>query len=474
MKKIKFLGTAILAASLLLAGCSSPVDDVVNDDDTPVTLSPEDDGNTNGGGTTTGGTTTGGTTTGGGSTSGGSNEPVINYTAPDLTDYYKRYLVSTTAENTIDSMATWDSGAAATKNADGTFTLTPTARMWGGVPGACAAVTGFTAGELVNYDYLVFTLDLTDYVIQYGETAELGVNVKVPENLQDVSTNCTVNGTKRTYYAPMSLFTAETPSAFQFGLIIGGAGTLKLEELYLAAETDPNSLPVTSISVSVDDTTIEAADSYRITVIDSNNIDRSADATFTIAENDSTNSSITGNVFTAGSTAGEAVVTVTLEGHTETITFNVITEKYYGKYFKNDSVMAEAVLDTPGYMALWYQNWDPVVNITSATASETEYSIVRESVGAQSWSTQFFYKENAGSYNISFNVTSSAAGEITINNEVISLEADTPYAFSSTKELSALDTLLSIQLGKGDGNSILPAGTFTISDFSVTPASAAE
>ena len=136
--------------------------------------------------------------------------------------------------------------------------------------------------------------------------------------------------------------------------------------------------------------------------------------------------------------------------------------------------MAEAVLDTPGYMALWYQNWDPVVNITSATASETEYSIVRESVGAQSWSTQFFYKENAGSYNISFNVTSTAAGEITINNEVISLEADTPYAYSSTKELSALDTLLSIQLGKGDGNSILPAGTFTISDFSVTPASAAE
>lgn len=79
MKKIKFLGTAILAASLLFAGCSSPVEDVVTEEDTSVTLSPEETGSNSGtttGGTTTGGSTTGGTSNGGstgGSGSGGSS-----------------------------------------------------------------------------------------------------------------------------------------------------------------------------------------------------------------------------------------------------------------------------------------------------------------------------------------------------------------------------------------------------------------
>ena len=152
MKKMKFLGTVILAASLLFAGCSSSVDDPLTEDETEVTLSPEETGTTTTGGTSTGGTSTGGSSTGGSSTGGsssggsstggnsgsGSNEPEINYTAPDLSSYYKNYFVSTTESVTTTGFDTWGSGSVRTINSDGTWSFTP-GSDWGGSI-SCAAL----------------------------------------------------------------------------------------------------------------------------------------------------------------------------------------------------------------------------------------------------------------------------------------------------------------------------------------------
>ena len=135
------------------------------------------------------------------------------------------------------------------------------------------------------------------------------------------------------------------------------------------------------------------------------------------------------------------------------------------------SQTSETDLTVPSYMALWYVadagwNCGEIVSVSNVNATENSYTINRESIGSNTWSTQMFYKENAGTYNVSFKITSSAAGDITINTENINLSANTAYEYSKEIALENFATLLSIQLGGTAG--ILPAGTFTISDFSVT------
>ena len=119
-------------------------------------------------------------------------------------------------------------------------------------------------------------------------------------------------------------------------------------------------------------------------------------------------------------------------------------------------------------MALWYGEG---AAISSATATATEYSIVRTAKGGQFYATQLFYKQDPGHYAVSFKIKSSAAGKITINGEAITLEADTDYIYSKddvepTYGYSTHAMLLEMQLG--NGADILPEGTFTSSDFSVT------
>lgn len=83
---------------------------------------------------------------------------------------------------------------------------------------------------------------------------------------------------------------------------------------------------------------------------------------------------------------------------------------------------------------------------------------------ASNWyGTQIWYRVAENS-TLTFNVTSSTAGKITVNGTQYTLVADTPQDVTVTTASN-----LSLQLGSADGGP-LPAGTFTISDFSVTPA----
>ncbi len=333
MKKIKFLGTAILAASLLFAGCSSPVEDVVTEEDTSVTLSPEETGSNSGttnDGTSTGGTTTGGNSNGGstggsgsgGSSTGGSTEPVINYTAPDLSTYYKNYLVSSPRQAANRTVGDWTSGSANTDNEDGTWNLV-SAHLWNASEGVCAALTGFDEGTFANYEYIVFTVDTTNFVIERGD-GNKGVNVKIAKSgtsigdQKSVIANCVSNGNVKTYYAPISLFANDVLAVSnEAAIIIGGTGTLKLNEVYLAAAEDPSLRAITGISITPASESLERNGTLQFIVKDSNLVTRTSEVSYIldgVAAVDS-NISETG-LLTVGTTAGSLTVTAsyTVEG----------------------------------------------------------------------------------------------------------------------------------------------------------------
>ncbi len=299
MKKLKFLGTAILAASLLFAGCSSPVEE------TDATVPGSGAEETGGGGT--GGTGTGGSGTGG---SGTQN----NYTAPELSNYYKNYLVSSPARESNKTIADWGAGSSAAPNGNGTWTITASASMWDGVPGVCIPFTGFSAGTFANYEYIVFTVDTTNFVLNNTDDGDgnNGVNVKIPDTQKDISSNYVANGNVRTYYAPISLFGNAPASATEMAIIIGGTGRLVLNEVYLAATDDPNNRAITGITITPATASIARGGSQQFTVTDSNHTNITSSATYALSGTAAEGSTITNaGLLTAGTTAGTLTVTAT-------------------------------------------------------------------------------------------------------------------------------------------------------------------
>ena len=349
MKKIKFLGAALLAASLIFSGCANGSDDDVSPEPTkPAVEKPTDTTGTdttdgtedgadegtnngsetnNGGDTTSGGdTTNGGDTTSGGESSGSGDsedagdgdsgdedEDTNEYTAPDLTDYFKYELVSSPKNAaTNKAVANWSSGSGATPNDDGTWTISSSASMWNGVGGICAAFTGFEAGTLANYDYIVFTVDTTDYEIDTADDGpgNKGVNIKVPEIQKDISSNYVANGNVRTYYAPMSLFETAPQGATEFAIIIGGSGTLKVNEVYFATTEDPASREITGITITPATSSLEQNGTLQFTVKDSNFVVCTEDVTYSLSGEAAPGSEISETgLLTVGTTAGSLTVT---------------------------------------------------------------------------------------------------------------------------------------------------------------------
>ena len=175
------------------------------------------------------------------------------YSAPDLTGYYKKYFVTAdTTVTKIDAAAdTWSSGSKADKNTDGTYTLTSSDSMWAGVGGCVLAFSGnegsgFVAGTIAKYDYVVLTLDLAAYELSSGD-GNNGINVKVPNPNDNnvgqlsIANNWVKNadGT-RTYYAALKDYSSTVNIATQVALIAGGKGTLVVKEFYIAAKNDPD------------------------------------------------------------------------------------------------------------------------------------------------------------------------------------------------------------------------------------------
>ena len=180
-----------------------------------------------------------------------------------------------------------------------------------------------------------------------------------------------------------------------------------------------------------------------------------------------TTSTLSGNELIAGTAAETVTVKATVGSLTATADITVTAEKDYGKYFtaeKAEEHDEKAAKTTPGYVYLWSQN-----TLSNVNASEKQYSFTRSSK-SQWYGTQVFYAAEAGKYAVTFDVTSSVAGKITVNNISYELVANTEKKIAFIKELSTTDTLISLQLGV-DGVGPLDEGTFTISNFEVKNAS---
>ena len=200
MKKLKFLGTAVLAASLLFAGCSSPeVDDP---------------------------------------TSGKSNP------SPAPTKY-KEYIVGAPegAINALNNFQDWQNGSKYTDNPDGSITVT-SGSAWN-FSLANLAYGDIPAGYLARFDRVVTIVDDSNFT-----ATEVKVLFAGSGDDPVVVTPIEEDGFSK-YVANISDFTkAETST--QVALQFMGTGTVTVKQLWLEADTQPEifKTPLTSLITS--------------------------------------------------------------------------------------------------------------------------------------------------------------------------------------------------------------------------------
>ncbi len=267
------------------------------------------------------------------------------------------------------------------------------------------------------------------------------------------------------------IYSGETETSFVLLFAFGNCNkqrvvieNLKIEKL---EDYDVTALALTasSLSASTGETvTLTAKDQYGFEV---------TDATFSFAENDATGSSITGNTLTAGNTAGTAKVKATSGAvDSNTVEITISTEKDYTLYW-NESTTATAAESAPkGYFSVWADNdWvGSKVTLTNMKATENSASFSRTVTGFCAFNTQIWYGLAEAS-DVNFNVKSSVAGKIRVNETVYELEEGVSKSIS----LKNVSGRVSIILGTEAAGEEVPAtqlgdGDFEITDFSVTPA----
>ncbi|MCR4733800.1 MAG: Ig-like domain-containing protein [Treponema sp.] len=453
MKKLKFLGTTLLVASLLFTGCPSPSNsngkatsdptqtETGDNDETEDTGDSEDTGDTE-------------------DTGDVEDENENDYEAPAIESYYKNYLVSSPASDADKAIADWGAGSSATRNDDGTYTITASAGMWGGVPGVCTPFTNFTAGTFANYEYIVFTIDTTNFVLDNTDDGDgnNGVNVKIPEVQKDISSNYVADGNVRTYYAPMSLFGTAPDTAVEMAIIIGGTGTLKLNEVYLAAAEDPSNKAVTGITISPTNASIAQGGSQQFTVKDSNHEDRTSTVSYALSGDAAEGSSITeAGLLTAGTTAGTLTVTATYTVGEENFTSSSTITVLESMTNLVNTVALSKYIDSSNDVT---ENGD-IVSITDNTVTLNK----PEDGAWGEWSCQLFLDVTASEgnifaagkkYYVSVEVESSAAltncvwkedSKATIYQHPISYEAGVAKVLTAeiepTEDMSLFKCLLS-------------------------------
>lgn len=165
------------------------------------------------------------------SQSGESDDPVDTGSESALSTYvYHKSIISTMAD-------TWSSGTGVTVE-DGKASLV-SGNLWGA--GGVCGVSTVNLGEIADYTYIVFTLDTSNYTISEAQedlSSNTGVNVKIPEVIARPTKWFTKDG-KTTYYIATSEFSTVSSTATTIALIIGGEGTLVVEDFYLAATEEP-------------------------------------------------------------------------------------------------------------------------------------------------------------------------------------------------------------------------------------------
>ncbi|MCR5218614.1 hypothetical protein [Treponema sp.] len=168
--------------------------------------------------------------------------PADTGSAAELASYvYHKSLLSGLADS-------WGSGTGVTV-ADGKATMV-SGNLWGA--GGVCGVSAVELGEIADYAYIVFTVDASSYTVSEAKedlSSNTGVNVKIPEVIARPAKWYTVNG-KTTYYIATSEFSSAS-TATAIALIIGGDGTLVVEEFYLAATEEPAEKEITYANATI-------------------------------------------------------------------------------------------------------------------------------------------------------------------------------------------------------------------------------
>lgn len=242
-------------------------------------------------------------------------------------------------------------------------------------------------------------------------------------------------------------------------LEISGIAVEKLGEYNISAIT---LVPSASSVAAGENVTLKVVDQYGFEVNGATVEITSEGVTSTLSED--------GKTLTAGSTDETVSLKATYNAiASEVVGITVTAEKDYNKYWNTTTTTGEN--DAPvGYFSIWAAktgwNCGNEVTLSDMDATETSATVTRavEVKGAEWYNTQIWYAVDKAA-EFSFKVTSTVAGDITVNKTVYTLEANT------AKEIKvSLDAAghLGIQLGNESQKTALPGGTFTISDFSVT------
>ena len=409
MKKLKFLGTAVLAASLLFAGCSSPeVDDP---------------------------------------TGGKSNPAPAPAPVPDEAKYTVEF-------SDTDNEVSY---------ADGVYTVSvanANDSEWGNQifikdPNAEAEVA---AGDKIHAtitleaDKEITTLFVKD---QFNGVLYSGIDIQknLPANTETVFD---IYGTVTDDFDETAGFVLD---------LRGNAAetTLKMSNIKVEKLGD---YAVSKVVVSAATETIAAGETTTLKAVDQYGFEI-ANATFEITSENAT-ATLDGNVITGGNKA-ESITVIAKSGSiaSEAITITVTVSKDYAKYWK-PSVTTEGANPPVDYFSIWAdQNWcGSLVALSNMTATETEVSLTQNVTGTCWFGTQIWYGLSQAS-NVSFKVTSTVAGAITVNDVVYVLEENT----AKTISLENVSGKLAIQLGQhAEGETSLGSCTFTITDFSVSAA----
>ncbi len=356
MKKTKlFMATALLfaASTLFITGCQPEAE---NPDSTPIekpdpTPTPDPDPDPT-----------------------PDPKPIEEEITLDLRAYsYRKNFVST-SETLGITISDWGDGTDRKPNEDGSWTLTASTSMWGGISGVVAPFTGLNAGLISQYDYIAFTGDFSNFTINDTEDPEVGnagVNIKVPDVQKRFATkNKNADGTI-TYYIATSEFGEAPKSAVEFAIIIGGSGSIKLTEVYLAAKENPVK-PVSAITIAPETTTIASENTVTFTVKDSNFNDVTANTTFAIDGEDVTGSTIAANVLTAGKTAGTVIVKATYTCDDGTFTATASIEVTAALTNLVTTVGLERVYLGPG--------WNALLQDVTELAAAAEYLTIENNV----------------------------------------------------------------------------------------------
>lgn len=252
----------------------------------------------------------------------------------------------------------------------------------------------------------------------------------------------------------------ETDSTFTVSDIV--FTTIDSSDLVL----DSISASISASSISVGDSaTVSVLGKYKVTVdgteyeiqktLSADDVSLTADESV----------SIEGLIVKGVSASDKTTITATSGEKTTTVDVVVAASKDYTKYWNASTTTASE--DAPAdYFSIWAdQNWcGSLVTLSDMTATETSASLTQTVTGSNWFGTQIWYAL-ATSSDLTFKVTSSVAGDITVNTTVYTLEANTE------KEITVKGTTkLAIQLGKEDGGTQLGDCTFSITDFTVTTA----